>query len=97
MFTSKLSAFYLIQISALLLSCSASQYPKITWLTCGDSSLPRECGQFDVPLDYQNVAAGKAKLSVIRFNATTSPRLGTLFVNPGGPGMSGRVVMRHQL
>jgi hypothetical protein len=53
---------------------------------CADPSPPRECGRFEVPLDYHNVSAGNAQLAVIRFNATKTTRLGTLFVNPGGPG-----------
>ncbi|CAE6441466.1 unnamed protein product [Rhizoctonia solani] len=40
-------------------------------------------------MDYADHKAGTASLAVIRLNATTSPRLGTIFVNPGGPGESG--------
>ncbi|KAG9087721.1 hypothetical protein FRC07_012756, partial [Ceratobasidium sp. 392] len=62
---------------------------KIAWSTCGDSSHSRECGTFAVPLDYYNSSVGTARLAVIRVNATKTPRLGTLFVNPGGPGNGG--------
>ncbi|KAF8598572.1 hypothetical protein BDV93DRAFT_561172, partial [Ceratobasidium sp. AG-I] len=63
--------------------------PKITWAPCGNTTIPRECGTFEVPLDYKDAAAGKALLAVARINATKTPRLGTLFTNPGGPGGSG--------
>ncbi|KAJ1300403.1 hypothetical protein OPQ81_005222 [Rhizoctonia solani] len=62
---------------------------RISWAPCGDPNLPRECGRFEVPLDYVNNAAGTASLAVARLNATVAPRLGTVFVNPGGPGESG--------
>jgi hypothetical protein len=57
----------------------------IEWQQCGDDG-SRQCGRFEVPLDYQNATAGKASLAVARFPATRQPKIGTLFVNPGGPG-----------
>ncbi|KAG8736013.1 hypothetical protein FRC10_009886 [Ceratobasidium sp. 414] len=60
----------------------------IDWQPCGDNG-SRECGRFEVPLDYQNATAGKASLAVARLRATRQPKMGTLFVNPGGPGASG--------
>jgi hypothetical protein len=57
----------------------------INWQTCGDGGA-RQCGRFEVPLDYKNATAGKASLAVARFLATHQPKMGTLFVNPGGPG-----------
>ncbi|KAG9081140.1 hypothetical protein FRC06_005797 [Ceratobasidium sp. 370] len=56
--------------------------------SCGDNG-SRECGRFEVPLDYQNATAGKASLAVARLRATRQPKMGTLFVNPGGPGERG--------
>lgn len=57
------------------------------WQECGDGvSIVRECSRYEVPLDWHNEAAGKASLAVARYPATKQPRLGTLFVNPGGPG-----------
>ncbi|KAG9119227.1 hypothetical protein FRC07_005831, partial [Ceratobasidium sp. 392] len=60
----------------------------IDFKPCGKNN-SRECGRFEVPLDYQNATAGKASLAVARLRATNPPKLGTLFVNPGGPGESG--------
>ncbi len=45
-----------------------------------DTSL--ECATFEVPLDYHNPKVGKARLAVIKANAT-GERRGTLFFNPG--------------
>ncbi|CEL63020.1 Carboxylesterase B OS=Mycobacterium tuberculosis GN=caeB PE=3 SV=1 [Rhizoctonia solani AG-1 IB] len=60
------------------------------WGNCPKlSDTTRECSQFEVPLDWANHSAGKASLAVIRYKATKQPKLGTLFVNPGGPGGSG--------
>ncbi|KAG8748339.1 hypothetical protein FRC10_005886 [Ceratobasidium sp. 414] len=60
---------------------------KIEWSACGDGY---ECGRLLVPLDYQNKTSGHADLAVGRLLAkNTTARLGSLFVNPGGPGGSG--------
>ncbi|KAF8529756.1 hypothetical protein BU17DRAFT_79858 [Hysterangium stoloniferum] len=48
-----------------------------------------ECTSYEVPLDYANPKSGVVNLAVARFRAITTPRLGTAFVNPGGPGGSG--------
>ncbi|KAG8702411.1 hypothetical protein FRC09_004743 [Ceratobasidium sp. 395] len=61
----------------------------IKWGPCDNDNSTRVCGQFEVPLDYGNAAAGTASLKVIRYPAFNTPKLGTLFVNPGGPGGSG--------
>lgn len=51
-----------------------------------------ECTDFDVPLDYDNGYCGgnMIQLSLVRRLATdTENRLGSLLINPGGPGASG--------
>ncbi|CAE6456002.1 unnamed protein product [Rhizoctonia solani] len=60
------------------------------WGNCGpDAPSSRECSQFVVPLDWAGHGAGNAILAVARYKATKQPKLGTLFINPGGPGGSG--------
>ncbi|CAE7232071.1 unnamed protein product [Rhizoctonia solani] len=60
---------------------------KIEWTNCGDNF---ECGRLLVPLDYHNKSLGHANLAVGRYLAKNrTSRLGSLFVNPGGPGGSG--------
>ncbi|KAF8703119.1 MEROPS serine peptidase family S33, partial [Rhizoctonia solani] len=63
------------------------------WGPCDeDVSGSRECSRFEVPLDWANSTAGKATLAVAQYKATATPRLGTLFINPGGPGWDPRGV-----
>ncbi|KAG8721708.1 hypothetical protein FRC09_007499 [Ceratobasidium sp. 395] len=60
----------------------------INWAPCeGNETL--DCTRFEVPLDWHDETAGKASLAVARYRATKQPKIGTLFVNPGGPGGSG--------
>lgn len=65
----------------------------ISWEACGSDDAPRDCARFEVPLDWHNDAAGKASLAVARYNATKQPKIGTLFVNPGGPGSSCQITI----
>ncbi|KAI0633182.1 TAP-like protein-domain-containing protein [Trametes polyzona] len=63
----------------------------ITWGACDPlivTNTAVTCGFFEVPLDYHDPSAGKGRLAVAKINAT-GKRLGSLFVNPGGPGGSG--------
>ncbi|GAB1525262.1 hypothetical protein RhiTH_008420 [Rhizoctonia solani] len=59
------------------------------WGECPGNLSGRECSRFEVPLDWANHSVGKATLAVARYKATKEPKLGTLFVNPGGPSGSG--------
>jgi len=46
-----------------------------------------ECASFDVPFDYENPKLGTFTLPVTRHLANQqSERIGTLLINPGGPG-----------
>lgn len=54
---------------------------EIDWKECGKGY---ECGRLEVPLDYHDSSAGTASVSVGRYLATSKPRLGSIFVNPGG-------------
>jgi pimeloyl-ACP methyl ester carboxylesterase len=61
--------------------------PRIGWTACG----PRlECAGVPVPLDWRHLGGRTITLSVIRHLASRpDQRIGSLFVNPGGPGDSG--------
>lgn len=53
-----------------------------------DAVLPTaQCGMVAVPVDYAKPDGPQARLAVIRIPAT-GDRIGTLMVNPGGPGAS---------
>ncbi|KAI0758742.1 TAP-like protein-domain-containing protein [Fomes fomentarius] len=66
-----------------------TQSSSIHWGPC-DSSLDSSlsCAFFDIPLDYHNRSAGLGRLALIKANATHERR-GTVFMKPGGPGVSG--------
>lgn len=56
-----------------------------------------ECGVVQVPLDYRDPAGAKIAIAITRLKATDSKHtLGSIAVNPGGPGGSG-YLMPHQL
>ena len=47
-----------------------------------------ECGMLSVPLDYAKPDEDVAQIAMIRFKAT-GDKIGSLIINPGGPGESG--------
>ena len=61
---------------------------RIDWTRCESSDL--ECGFIEVPADYRDPEAGSIRIAV-NVHRATSPqeRIGYLFFNPGGPGVSG--------
>ncbi len=58
---------------------------QLDWSKCGEL----QCTKTLVPLDYQDPDGQAITLALARKPATESPRLGSLFINPGGPGGSG--------
>ncbi|MGW1025103.1 alpha/beta hydrolase [Streptomyces sp. NPDC002577] len=68
---------------------SLSEYygQKLSWRDCGVPGF--ECSTLKVPLDYEKPDSGDIKLAVARKKATgPGKHLGSLLVNPGGPGGS---------
>ncbi|GGW95653.1 alpha/beta hydrolase [Streptomyces chryseus] len=60
---------------------------KLTWRECGASGF--QCATMKAPLDYRKPERADIKLAVSRKKATgPGRRLGSLLVNPGGPGGS---------
>lgn len=56
----------------------------IEWTACGNGI---QCGSFDVPLDYSAPDEGVFTLPIVKHVATaTNSRIGSLLINPGGPG-----------
>jgi len=65
----------------------------VTWKACefsssGDVPAGAECGMLSVPVDYAKPDGDVAQLAMIRFKAT-GDKIGSLIINPGGPGESG--------
>ena len=54
-----------------------------------DSTGRVEIGTFTVPMDYTDPSKGKFELNIARHLAKPSERIGSLLVNPGGPGFGG--------
>ena len=67
----------------------------IRWHTCGSGS-PRglQCGELSVPLDYGSPRGARIKLGFNRLRASDrAHRVGSLILNPGGPGGAGSEVV----
>jgi pimeloyl-ACP methyl ester carboxylesterase len=61
---------------------------KIAWGSCSEGAAGVECADFIVPINAAEPALGTTRLAIARRKALAKPRLGVLFVNPGGPGGS---------
>ena len=65
----------------------------VPWFSCDDGF---QCASLDVPLDYSNPGGRQISLALIRKPATEpSRRIGSLLINPGGPGESGIDSLRY--
>jgi pimeloyl-ACP methyl ester carboxylesterase len=58
---------------------------KLDWKKCDQG----ECATLQVPLDYADPTGQTIGLAMARQTATGSTRIGSLLLNPGGPGVSG--------
>jgi len=62
----------------------------VEWGACeGSRVVTVECADITVPLDYDNPEDGSIEISAMKMAASGQPQ-GSLFVNPGGPGASGK-------
>ncbi|MBT0767350.1 alpha/beta fold hydrolase [Kineosporia sp. J2-2] len=59
---------------------------KVTWSEC-DSDF--ECMKFQVPVDWDDPSGETISISVNKLPASGDDPIGSLVVNPGGPGVSG--------
>lgn len=66
----------------------AVRTPKLDWYSCYG---PREeCATVDLPLDYDHPRGATVQVALLRLKAAKpAQRIGSLFLNPGGPGGSG--------
>ena len=64
--------------------------PELTWEPCGEDFPGVECALAEVPLDYDKPGRATTALALARVPAADQRgKVGTVFVNPGGPGGSG--------
>jgi pimeloyl-ACP methyl ester carboxylesterase len=69
---------------------SAAAPSKVQWSKCHAALGPFECGTVQVPLDYDQQNWATISIALVRLPATDPQRrIGSLFLNPGGPGGSG--------
>ncbi|MFF4172435.1 alpha/beta hydrolase [Streptomyces sp. NPDC001744] len=65
--------------------------PRLAWADCPTKPYPRlQCATLKVPLDHDAPAGRTITLALTRVPHTAKTFQGPLFVNPGGPGGSGR-------
>ncbi|MBR5950854.1 MAG: alpha/beta fold hydrolase [Actinomycetaceae bacterium] len=57
----------------------------VQWYDCEDA----ECAEVTAPLDYENPGNGKTVTLALTRHKAQVESVGTIFVNPGGPGASG--------
>jgi pimeloyl-ACP methyl ester carboxylesterase len=61
--------------------------PKLSWHNCRHRA---QCATAMLPMDYDHPKGAKTKVSLLRLKARDQAhRIGSLFLNPGGPGGSG--------
>src|SRR4051794_38333840 len=61
--------------------------PKLAWYKCYDYA---ECATTRLPLDYDKPTGATTEIALLRVKAKDQKhKIGSLFVNPGGPGGSG--------
>ena len=64
----------------------------VRWSDC---DLGFQCGTVTVPIDYDHPSAGTLNVAVVRKPATdAAQRIGSLVLNPGGPGLSGVTTLK---
>ncbi|MFQ4150091.1 alpha/beta hydrolase [Arthrobacter sp. LAPM80] len=63
----------------------------VTWTSCNSGF---QCAEVKVPGNYENPGKDSIKLAVTRLPAT-GKRLGSMLVNPGGPGGSGYDMVKN--
>jgi pimeloyl-ACP methyl ester carboxylesterase len=68
---------------------------RLNWSPCfgnvtAETATPYQCAIAQVPLDYDSPSGAAVQLSVVRIPARDQAhKIGSLFLNPGGPGGSG--------
>ncbi|MDO5499173.1 MAG: alpha/beta hydrolase [Propionibacteriaceae bacterium] len=61
----------------------------VRWEDCRHDNGTFHCARVQAPLDRADPDGDALTLSLLKVPATAEPRLGTIFVNPGGPGEGG--------
>src|SRR5262249_28566693 len=74
---------------------AAAATPTLDWQPCGTHF---QCAAAQVPLDYHHPDGTKISIALTRLPATDQAhRIGTMFMNPGGPGGPGTSSVQGRL
>jgi len=60
---------------------------RVDWQACKPAGM--QCSTVTAPIDWADPSAGDIELAVVRLATTGGQRIGSLLMNPGGPGGSG--------
>jgi len=64
--------------------------PKLGWYNCYQIA---QCATVKLPMDYDQPNGAKTEVAILRVKASDPKhRIGSLFINPGGPGGSGTAI-----
>ena len=61
---------------------------KVSWAPCKDDA-KMQCANVKVPLDYKKPGGKAITVAMAKLPAKSGKPIGSLFINPGGPGSSG--------
>ena len=91
---SKLGAALVVALTVSLvavLPAQAERPDRLRWQDCHEEAGPDfECATVRVPLDYDRAHGRTISLALVRLPATNrEAKIGSIFLNPGGPGGSG--------
>lgn len=81
-----------LEVSAVPAGNFGDQKPH--WTDCGNGFV---CADVQAPLDWDAPGDDTVTLRLVKHPAKNGAPIGTLFVNPGGPGASGADYVRHSL
>ncbi|MEV4277517.1 alpha/beta hydrolase [Actinoplanes xinjiangensis] len=90
------TALALITAAIAVPSAATAAAPSIAWSACTETALLGfDCATYEVPLDHDKPGGPTTTIALSRRPADDPARkIGTIFVNPGGPGGAGRGMVR---
>ncbi len=81
-----------LMAASIAVPAAAQAATPVGWSACTESELEGfDCATYEVPLDYDRPSGPATTIALARRPADDQAhKLGTIFVNPGGPGGAGR-------
>lgn len=91
----RLQVSVFVLLTANLAQSRSLPNDNLQWTTtCPDittnSTLPYDCSELQVPLDYDKPASGSLDLQLLRIPSPSQPAKGSILFNFGGPGEEAR-------